>query len=79
MARGYACRIWRRAAPATPEVCPYIAARTATLAVGRSQPSRAATGAYMSSSPVARANAGSPETAANTRGSIWPRSARTSR
>ena len=32
-------------APAVPEVCPYIAASTATLAVGRSQPSRAATGA----------------------------------
>ena len=55
-----------------------MAASTATFAVGRSQPSCAATGAYMSSSAAARARAGSPETAASTRGSTWPRSARTS-
>ena len=41
------------------------------------RPEASATGAYMSSSWVARASAASPETAASTRGSIWPRSART--
>ena len=68
----------RRAAPAVPEVWPYIAARTATLAVGRSQRSAAATGAYRSSSCAARARPASPDTTASTRGSTWPRSARTS-
>ena len=41
------------AAPAGPLVWPYIAASTATFAVGRSLPSAFATGAYMSSSRAA--------------------------
>src|ERR1700733_11645534 len=77
MATGYAARIPRPAVPPCPVVCPYIAAIIATLAVGRSTPSSAATGRYMSVAAVAVVSAASPETAASTRGSICPRSART--
>ncbi len=59
-------------------VCPYIAPSTATLAVARSTPSCVATGRYRSSSSVAIwPGPDLPDTAASTRGSIWPRSART--
>ena len=51
-------------------------ARRPSRSPGRRR-ARCATGAYRSSSIVARASAASPETAASTRGSIWPRSART--
>src|SRR6201994_3947357 len=77
MATGYA-RLRRRSAWAPcPVVCPYMAPSTATLAVGRSAPSWAATGACRSSARVAAPRARSPATVASTRGSIWPRSART--
>src|ERR1700722_1427269 len=56
-----------------------MAAIIATLAVGRSTPSSAATGRYMSSAAAAALSAASPETTASTRGSICPRSARTNR
>ena len=77
MATGYADSSRRRAWAPWPVVWPYIAPSTATLAVGRSTPSCSATGAYMSSVAGRRGQRASPDTAASTRGSIWPRSART--